>query len=105
MFDLPDPVSMFESAKNAGLERKAALDFVGNTYSSFLNLLWGLRKIPLLGPGFREQALGTLASIKNNKLFQDGQLRITVRKEMWNPDLLAQYQGEWLDPKIGKGKA
>jgi len=102
MFDLPDPVSMFETAKNAGLERKVALDFIGNAYSSYLNLLYGCRKIPLIGPALENQAYGTLASIKNNKLFTDGELRITVNTELWNPDRLSKFQGEWFDPNFKK---
>jgi hypothetical protein len=90
---------MFEKAKNAGLEREIALDFLGTAYSSFLNLLWGLRKVPVIGPAFQAQALGTYFSLRNGTLFTEGKIRITVKKEMLDPDLLAQFQTEWKEKK------
>lgn len=104
MFDLPDPVGMFEQAKNAGLEREIALDALSDAWSSFLNLLYGCRKIPIIGAALENQAYGTLASIRNNKLFIEGKLRITVNKELWDPDRLEQFQGEWFDKSAVKEK-
>jgi hypothetical protein len=96
MFNLPDPVSMFETAKNAGLEREVALDFIGTAYSSFLNLLWGLQKVPVVGGAFKAQALGTFFSLRNSQLYQEGKIKLTVKKEMLDPDLLSQYETEWV---------
>jgi hypothetical protein len=104
MFDLPDPVGMFEKAKNAGLEREIALDAISDVWSSFLNLLYGCRKIPIIGQGLENQAYGTLASIMNNRLFKEGKLRITVNKELWDPNRLTQFQGEWFDKSSVKEK-
>jgi len=102
MFDLPDPVGMYEQAKNAGLEREIAEDFLGVAYSGFINLVWGLRKIPIFGPAFAAQALSIYFSLKNGKLFQEGKLRITVNKSLLDPDLLSQYQTEWINKEAVK---
>lgn len=98
LISLPDPVSMFETWKNAGEERDIVEDFISNTYSSFLNFLYGNRKLPLLGAGLEEQAFGTLASIMRNKLFTQGKIKIVVNNDLWNADRLKIYTGGWITP-------
>jgi len=40
LFEIPDPVSMFESAKNAGLEREVADALVSASVSAAITGMW-----------------------------------------------------------------
>lgn len=42
LIDFPDPVSWYESAKNAGLERNAATQVLSSAYSFWITAMWGL---------------------------------------------------------------
>lgn len=95
MFDLPNPVGMYEQAKMAGLEREIAEDFLGVAYSGYINFMWGLRKLPMIGQACQSQALAVYFSLKNSKTFDEGKLRLTVVKDILSPDLLSQYQTEY----------
>lgn len=95
LISLPDPVSMFESAKNAGLEREIVEDILGQMYSDYLTTRWTWRTVPIVGAGISAGAYATYVSLKNGRLFADGRLRLTVPKSMLDPDLLSQYETEW----------
>lgn len=95
LISLPDPVSMFETWKNAGEEREVAEDILSQMYSDYLTTRWAWRSVPIIGNGIAAGAYATYVSLKNGKLFADGRLRITVPKSMLDPDLLSLYQTEY----------
>jgi hypothetical protein len=95
MFDLPNPVGMYEQAKNAGLEREIVEDILGQMYSDYITTRWTMKNIPILGPGLSAGAYATYVSLKNGKLYTEGKLRLTVPQDMLNPDILAKFQTEW----------
>ena len=40
MFEIPNPVAMYEAAKNAGLERDVASAFVSTAFSAVITFMW-----------------------------------------------------------------
>jgi hypothetical protein len=89
---LPNPVSMFESAINGGLEREAAMGLLSAGLSSSLTFFWKLGKLPLIGTAFQWFAQSMKISLLDSKLFADGKIRLTFPKEMIDPDFESQFE-------------
>lgn len=98
LITLPDPVSMYEGAKNAGLEREEVNAFVSTMYSGWVAFLWragNSKWIQVLGLGQALQDLATsmyltlereLESAKNVRLV------LTLPKDLLDPDNLSKFQ-------------
>lgn len=99
MFDLPNPIGMYEQAKNAGLAREIVEDVLSQAYSDYLTTRWTWRTLPIIGNGIGEGAIATLVSLRNSQLYEEGKIRLTVPKSMLDPDLLSKYQTEYKEKK------
>jgi hypothetical protein len=97
LIDFPDPVGIFESAKNAGLERQAANSLVSAAYSTWITFMWtsGSSKWALwAGEGKAMQQAAISAYLTLSSLETKGFLTLTVPKELLEADGLAQFQTE-----------
>lgn len=100
MLDIPDPVSMFESAKNAGLEREEVNALVSCFYSAAIAFLWasGSAKWALWageGQAMKDQATVTYLSL--HALQAKKFLTLTVPKDLLSADNLSRFQTEQLE--------
>src|SRR5271156_5580840 len=97
LIDIPDPVSIFEGAKTAGLEREAANAFVSATYSAWIALVWraGSSKVAgWLGLGQALKDAATAMYLSLNKLETKNFLTLTVSQDMLAADNLSRFQTE-----------
>lgn len=95
LITLPDPMSMYESAKTSTLERKEIDAFVSASYSAWISFLWRLgdKNYFGLGPAVRDAAtsLYLTLSLKETKNF----LTLTVPQELLDAKNLAKFQSEY----------
>jgi hypothetical protein len=97
LFQIPDPVSIFESAKNSGLEREIINSFVSATYSAWISAMWrsGSSKWAVWtgeGQGMKDAATAMYLSLR--ELEQKGFLTLTVPKDLLDADNLSKFQTE-----------
>lgn len=95
LFTLPDPVSMYESAKMGSLERAAADSLVSAAYSSTITFLWSMGKRSLFGLGPALQAMATAQYLTLSRMGSKNFLTLTVPAEMLAADNLSKYETEW----------
>lgn len=97
MFDLPDPVSMFESAKNAGLEREVVNSLMSTAYSTWIAGMWrsGSSKwANWTGEGQAMKDAATAMYLSLRSLEKKNFLTLTVPKDLLDPDNLSRFQTE-----------
>jgi len=97
LFQIPDPVSIFESAKNSGLGREIINSFVSATYSAWISAMWrsGSSKWAVWtgeGQGMKDAATAMYLSLR--ELEQKGFLTLTVPKDLLDADNLSKFQTE-----------
>jgi hypothetical protein len=97
LVDFPDPVSMFEGAKTAGLEREVVNALVSSAYSAWISAMWrsGSAKWVLItgeGQALKDAATAVYLSLRN--LQTKGFLTLTVPEDMLAADNLARFQTE-----------
>ena len=96
LFDIPDPMSWYQEAKNGSLERAEEDAFVSGFYSGLLSFLWrfGVKNWLGLGPALQDAATALYLTLseKESKNF----LTLTVPKDMLNADNLSHFQTEWV---------
>lgn len=97
LIDFPDPVSMFEGAKNAGLEREAVNAFVSATYSAWISAMWrsgSAKWVMVTGEGQALKDAATAMYLSLSGLEKKGFLRLTVPEDMLAADNLSRFQTE-----------
>lgn len=97
LFNIPDPVSIFENAKNSGLEREEINALVSCGYSALIALLWSSansRCVSWLGltQALKDQATAIYLSL--HQLEGKNFLTLTVPKDLLDPDNLARFTTE-----------
>lgn len=96
LISFPNPVSWFESARNAGLERQEINALVSALYSAQLTFLWESGKsLPFWksgGTALQKAAVAQYLTL--NSLESRNFLTLTLPKDMLNPDILSQFQTE-----------
>ena len=97
LFSLPDPVSMFESAKNAGLERDVINSLVSAAYSAWISFMWrsGSSKWAIWtgeGQGMKDAATAMYLSLR--ELEKKNFLTLTVPEDLLDPNNLSKFQTE-----------
>lgn len=92
LIDFPDPISMFEGAATAKLEREVVNSLVSSQLSSWISLLWTFGKKNLFGLGAALQAMATSQYLALLSLEKKNFLTLTVPKDMLNADNLASYE-------------
>lgn len=102
MFDIPDPVGMYESAKTAGLEREIADALVSSTLSAAITAMWasGAAKWAIWtgeGQALKDAATVQYLTLKNQPKTKF--LVLTVPQDLLNPDNLSRFQTEFKEKK------
>ena len=95
LLEFPNPVSWFEGAKNAGLERNAANALVSSLYSAQITLLWrsGESKFAQwFGEGKALQDAATAMYLSLQALETKNFLTLTVPKDLLDADNLSRFQ-------------
>lgn len=95
LFSLPDPVSMYESAATAKLERAEADAFVSAMYSGWISFWWrlGARNLMGFGPSIRDMVTANYLTLQQR--MAKGTLTLTAPKDMLAPDNLSRFETEW----------
>jgi hypothetical protein len=97
LIDFPDPVSMFEGAKTAGLEREAANALVSTTYSAWISAMWrsgSAKWADWTGIGQAMKDAATAMYLSLRALEAKKFITLTVPKDLLDPDNLAKFQTE-----------
>lgn len=93
LLEFPDVIGMYESAKNAGLEREVANAAVSAACNGYMTFLWEAgKKVPLIGPAMQRMAIATHLTLEG--LMTNNFLNLVVPKEMLDPNIRSQFQGE-----------
>lgn len=95
LFDIPDPVSMFESAKNAGLEREVAEALISVAISDYITGLWAQGTSKLFswfgeGQAAKDMATACYLSVTRNAALK--WLVLTVPEDLLDPNNLNRFQ-------------
>lgn len=98
LLTLPDPVSMFESAKSAGQDRDILNSLVSATYSAWITAMWrsGSAKWATFtgeGQAMKDAAVAMYLSLQ--ALEKKNFLTLTVPKDMLAAEELSQFQTQW----------
>jgi hypothetical protein len=102
LFSIPDPVSMFESAKNAGLEREVANALVSATLSAAITGMWrsgSAKWADWTGEGQALKDSATVMYLSLRDLETNNFLTLTVPLDLKNPDNLSRFQTEHQEKK------
>jgi hypothetical protein len=97
LIDFPDPVSMFEGAKTAGLEREVINALMSAAYSAWITLIWesgDAKWIDWAGEGLALKKAATAAYISLRALEAKNFLSLTVPQDLLDPKNLSQFQTE-----------
>lgn len=97
LFSLPDPVSMFESAKTAGLEREVANALVSATLSAAISGMWRSGEAKWAdwsgeGQALKDAATAMYLSLRN--LEAKKFLSLTVPSDLLDAKNLSRFQTE-----------
>ena len=102
LFEIPDPVSMFESAKNAGLEREIANAFVSASLSATITRMWrsgSAKWADWTGEGQALKDAATALYLTLSQQLQPGFLTLTVPQDLLEPNNLAKFQTMYKEKK------
>src|SRR5579871_5129059 len=104
LIEFPNPVSWFEGAKNAGLERAELNAFVSMAYSAQISFLWrsGSSKwAQLLGEGKALQDAATAIYLTLSRLESAKFLTLSVPKDLLDSENLSRFQTEFISSSKG----
>ncbi len=102
LFELPNPVSMFESAKNAGLERDVANAFVSSSISATIAAMWrsgSAKWADWTGEGQALKDAATVMYLTLENMLKPGFLVLTVPKDLLDANNLSRFQSEFKEKK------
>src|SRR5215472_17912959 len=100
IFEIPDPVSMYESAKNAGLERDAANALISATVSAAIAGMWRSGSSAWanwIGEGQALRDSATVMYLTLSEQLKPGFLTLTVPKDLLDPNNLSRFQSEKME--------
>lgn len=102
LFNIPDPVGIYESAKNAGLERDVVKALVGASYSAIIAAMWSsgsAKWASWIGAGqaLKDAATGMFLSLQPQ--VEKGLLVLTVPKDLLDPANTSRFQTEFKEGK------
>jgi hypothetical protein len=95
LIDIPDPVSIFESATTAKLEREVINSLVSASYSATISSLWrsGQAKwASFTGEGQALKDAATSIYLSLRSLEAKGFLTMTVPKDLLDADNLSRFE-------------
>jgi hypothetical protein len=102
LIGFPDPVSMFEKAKSANLEREIVNSVVSAAYSAWISAMWrsGSAKWALwAGEGQAMKDAATAVYLSLRELEQKNFLTLTVPTDLLAADNLSRFQTEYQEKK------
>lgn len=102
LLNFPDPVSWYEGAKNAGLEREEVNAFVSMLYSAQISFLWrsGSSKwAQFIGEGKALQGAATAMYLSLESLQKKQFLSLTVPSDLLEASNLSQFQTRFIKEK------
>ena len=97
LISLPDPVSIFESAKTAGLERDVVNSLVSSAYSAWISFVWrsgSAKWVQITGEGQALKDAATAMYLSLRELEKKNFLSLTVPKDLFDADNLSRFQTE-----------
>lgn len=97
LIDLPNPVSMLEAAKNAGLERKEINALVSAAYSATISFLWrsgAATWAAWFGEGQALKDAATAMYLSLSELESKNFLTLTVPQDLLDANNLSKFQTE-----------
>jgi hypothetical protein len=97
LIDFPDPVGMFEGAKNAGLEREVINSFISAAYSAWITGMWrsgSAKWVTITGEGQALKDSATSVYLSLSDLEAKGFLTLTVPQDLLDPNNLSRFQTE-----------
>jgi len=95
LISIPDPVSIFESAKNAGMERDEINALASAAYSSWITAMWrsGSSKwAQWIGEGKALQDAATAMYLSLQELEKKNFLTLTVPSDLLDAANLSRFQ-------------
>src|SRR5579871_4179580 len=97
LIDLPDPLSMFEGAKTAGLDREVINALVSSTYSAWISFTWRSGSAKWAdwtgeGQALKDAAIAMYLSLST--LERKGFLTLTVPNDLLTAANLSKFQTE-----------
>jgi hypothetical protein len=95
LLDFPDPVAMFEGAKNSGLERDSINALLSAAYSAWISAVWrsGAAKwADWSGEGQALKDAATAMYLSLSTLEAKGFLTLTVPNDLVDPANLSKFQ-------------
>jgi hypothetical protein len=95
LLDFPNPISWYEGAKNAGLERDTANAFLSMLYSAQITFLWrsgSAKWATFTGEGQALKDAATAMYLSLEKLEKKNFLTLTVPEDLLAPDNLSRFQ-------------
>jgi hypothetical protein len=103
LFTIPDPVGMYESAKNAGLARNEATALVSGILSAAITLAWGSGSAKWalwFGEGQALKDCATVAYLTLHQRMIEGlPLVLTVPHDLLDANNLARFQTMYQEKK------
>ena len=102
LLEFPNPVSWYEGARNAGLERDELNAFVSMAYSAQISFLWrsGSSKwAQWIGEGKALQDAATAMYLSLQALQKKGFLTLTVPSDLLSADNLSKFQTSFVSQK------
>ena len=97
LIDIPDPIGILESAKNAGLEREVINSLVSSSYSAWITFWWrsGSTKWALwAGEGQAMKDAATAMYLTLHNCEKKNFLILTVPSDLLTADNLSRFQSE-----------
>jgi hypothetical protein len=97
LLSLPDPVSILESAKTAGLEREVINSLVSASYSAWISAMWrsgSAKWVQITGEGQALKDAATAMYLSLRELEKKNFLSLTVPKDLLDADNLSRFQTE-----------
>jgi hypothetical protein len=97
LIDFPDPVSMFEGGKTAGLEREVMNSVMSAAYSAWISFVWRSGAAKWAGWAGEGQAMkdaATVMYLSLRSLEAKNFLSLTVPKDLLDPANLSRFQTE-----------
>jgi hypothetical protein len=95
LIDFPDPVSMFEGAKTAGLEREVINALMSAAYSAWITFVWesgNAKWVDITGEGQALKDAATTVYLSLRNLEQKQFLTLTVPKDLLDAANLSRFQ-------------
>jgi hypothetical protein len=102
LFNLPDPVSIVEAAKNAGLEREAINALLSAAYSASITFAWrsgSAKWIDWMGEGQALKDAATTMYLSLAELQRKQFLTLTVPQDLLDPANLSRFQTQSIQEK------